>query len=112
MKTVPLSSLATVIRSKNAGPFLLTFDVMFEDALNFDTVWRSGCFTKSAMAGLFRVDASAITSIFAVPRGQAIKVTMRRQVPQGRIGESDMYGCQQHAPLLDLPIPIPEALIE
>ncbi|KQR81785.1 hypothetical protein ASG35_05740 [Burkholderia sp. Leaf177] len=104
MKIVPLSSLATVIRSKNAGPFLLTFDIMFEDASNYETVWKSGCFTKAAMAQLFRVDASAITSIFAVPRGQAIKVTMRRQLPQGRIGESDMYGCQQHVPLLDLPI--------
>ena len=106
MTTVPLSSLATVIRSKNAGPFLLTFDVMFEDAAHFDTVWESGRFTKAAMAELFGVKEDAITSIFAVPRGQAIKVTMRRQLQQGRLGESDMYGCQQHAPLLDFAIPV------
>ncbi|CAN7655390.1 DUF4387 domain-containing protein [Caballeronia sp. dw_19] len=106
MTSVPLSSLATVIRSKNAGPFLLTFDVMFEDAAHFDTAWKSGRFNKATMAELFGVTESAITSIFAVPRGQAIKVTMRRQLPQGRLGESDMYGCQQHAPLLDLAIPL------
>lgn len=106
MTTVPLSSLATVIRSKNAGPFLLTFDVMFEDAAHFEAAWQSGRFTKAAMAELFGVDGGAITSIFAVPRGQAIKVTMRRPLPQGRLGESDMYGCQQHAPLLDFAIPV------
>ncbi len=80
MTTVPLSLLATVIRSKNAGPFLLTFDVMFEDATHFDTAWASGRFTKDAMAELFGVEVAEITSIFAVPRGQAVKVTMRRRL--------------------------------
>ncbi|WP_233889555.1 DUF4387 domain-containing protein [Paraburkholderia flagellata] len=112
MTTVPLSSLATVIRSKNAGPFLLTFDVMFEDAAHFEAAWHSGRFTKAAMAELFGVDGGAITSIFAVPRGQAIKVTMRRPLPQGRLGESDMYGCQQHAPLLDFAIPVRNVRVE
>ena len=36
-----LSDLATVIRSKNAGPFELTFDVLFSDPSDYQRVVRS-----------------------------------------------------------------------
>lgn len=104
MSTTALSSIATVIRSKNAGPFLLTFDVMFKNEADFTRVWEAGDFTKSNIAKLFDVPEDSVTSIFAVPRGHAIKLTLRRPMAQGGIGESDMYGCQQHAPLLDFGI--------
>lgn len=109
MKNIPLSTLATVIRSKNAGPYLLTFDVMFDSSKKFQLVWDSGAFTKENLALLFGVPPSLITSVFAVPEGKAIKMTMRRPLAQGTIGEGDMYGCQQHAPLLDLKINIKSA---
>lgn len=106
MKTPLLSEIATVIRSKNAGPFLLTFDVMFESSDDFEAVWKSGVFTAPKMAALFGLPEAQVTSIFAVPRGRAIKLTLRRPTVQGQLGEHDMYGCQQHAPLLELPIPL------
>jgi hypothetical protein len=34
----------------------------------------------------------------------AIKVTLKRKRAQGARGESDMYGCQQHVPLMNLPV--------
>lgn len=109
MTTKPLSEIATVIRSKNAGPFLLTFDVMFESQENFERVWQSGDFTKENIGKLFGVEQCMVTSIFAVPRGRAIKLTLRRPTVQGLIGESDMYGCQQHAPLLNFEIHLKDA---
>ena len=30
-----LGDLATLIRSKNAGPFILTFDIMFDDEASY-----------------------------------------------------------------------------
>ena len=36
----------------------------------------------------------------------AIKATFPRLVPAGGIGDTDVYGCQQHAPLLDVEIPV------
>jgi hypothetical protein len=30
-RTQPLSELADIIRSKNAGPFRITFDILFSD---------------------------------------------------------------------------------
>jgi len=35
----------------------------------------------------------------------AIKISIRRQHSSGDVGESDVYGCQQYIPLLDIPIP-------
>jgi hypothetical protein len=109
MMTKPLSEIATVIRSKNAGPFLLTFDVMFDSQEDFERVWQAGDFTKEKISKLFGVEPRTVTSIFAVPRGRAIKLTLRRPTVQGRVGESDMYGCQQHAPLLNFEIHLKEA---
>ena len=35
----------------------------------------------------------------------AIKITIPRLVPSGDPGDTDVYGAQQHAPLLDIEIP-------
>jgi hypothetical protein len=104
VKTIPLSHIATVIRSKNAGPFLLTFDVMFKSDEDFTRVWEAGDFTPANIARLFGVPESRVVSIFAVPRGRAIKLTLRRPIAQNALGDPDTYGCQQHAPLLDFGI--------
>jgi hypothetical protein len=45
-----LAELARLIRSKNAGPFELTFDVMFEDEATYRRVQRSGALTREAVA--------------------------------------------------------------
>jgi hypothetical protein len=36
----------------------------------------------------------------------AFKATLPRLVPAGDIGDTDVYGAQQHAPLLDIEIPL------
>ena len=40
------------------------------------------------------------------PAGFAFKATLPRLVASGDIGDTDVYGAQQHAPLLDVEIPI------
>jgi hypothetical protein len=35
----------------------------------------------------------------------AFKATFPRLVPAGDFGDTDVYGCQQHAPLLDVDLP-------
>ncbi|MDD5196849.1 MAG: DUF4387 family protein, partial [Candidatus Omnitrophica bacterium] len=36
----------------------------------------------------------------------AIKITIPRAVASGGIGDTDIYGAQQHAPLYSLKIPV------
>lgn len=103
--TRPLREHAQIIRSKNAGPYRLTFDILFRDAETFRRVWESEAITRETVSRAFGIGSNQITSLFPVPMGNAIKITLRRPLPQGAVGESDMYGCQQHAPLLDLPVP-------
>jgi hypothetical protein len=105
-RTQPLCELADIIRSKNAGPFRITFDILFADPMHYRQVRDSGAVTIETVAAAYRIDPSEITSFFHVDMANAIKVTLRRPRGQGSFGESDIYGCQQHVPLLGLAIPV------
>lgn len=105
-KSVPLSSLASIIRSKNAGPFRITLDILFADPKNYQIVRDSGAVTKQAVAEAYKISPSDITSFFNVDMANAIKITLRRPRGQCSFGESDVYGCQQHVPLLGLAVPV------
>ncbi len=104
-----LRDFAHIIRSKNAGPYRLTFDILFRDDASFRTVCESKAVTKESVARLYGVPLDQVSSLFVMPMGRAIKVTLRRPIGQGDFGDSDIYGCQQHAPLLDLPVPAGKA---
>ena len=101
-----LSELATIIRSKNAGPYLITFDVLFKDRQTYQLVCESEALTASTVAAAFHIPRSRVSSFFHVPMANAIKVTIRRSTVQGAVGDSDVYGCQQHVPLMQMRIPM------
>jgi len=100
-----LSDLATVIRSKNAGPFELTFDVLFATHDDFERVVRSEVLSAAKFAELFQISLSDVISVVEFEPARAIKVTIKRSRSSGAFGETDVYGAQQHAPLLSLEIP-------
>lgn len=99
-----LSELATVVRSKNAGPCQLTFDVFFEDDESYQRVVDSGAINPVAVASLFDVPQEAILGIYELNQILAVKISIRRTVPAGDPGDTDVYGAQQHTPLLTLDI--------
>ena len=101
-----LRELASIIRSKNAGPYRLTFDILFTDDAAFEAVIASEAVTAQSVAQLYGVDERQISSMHILPQGRAIKVTMIRPRGQCTTGERDVYGCQQHVPLMDLVVPI------
>ena len=109
MSTRRLSDLARVIRSKNAGPFELTLDVIFPDRETYEAVKDIGYFTRERMAALYRVPIDDVYEVVCFDPACAIKITLARQRPQGSVGESDTYGAQQHAPLLGVELPWPVA---
>lgn len=98
-----LSELAGVIRSKNAGPFIVTFDVLFNDRETFDAVRAAGYLSRAAVCSLYGVSDNEILSFEYYPYANAVKFSLRRPVGSGGPGDYDVYGAQQHAPLLDLP---------
>ena len=98
-----LAELADVIRSKNAGPFVVTFDILFENETDFAAVRDAGLVTRQAVAELYGVSDNELLGFDFYPFARAIKFSIRRPVGSGAPGDSDVYGAQQHAPLLDLP---------
>lgn len=102
---VPLHRLATTIRSKNAKPYRLTFDVIFTDADYYRYVTDTCALLPQNVARLYGVSEDAVTSYHEFEAGLAVKITLRRTPAQGALGEPDMYGAQQHTPLMTVPIP-------
>lgn len=99
-----LASLARLIRSKNAGPFVLTFDVMFDDQLTYNRVRNSGLLTRETIAKLYNQDIEKVL-FFYCDHALAVKASIPRPVIQGDVGDSDGHGGQQYAPLMDIEIP-------
>lgn len=97
-----LVDIASVIRSKNAGPYELTFDIIFKSAEWFEKVKGSGVFNKSFVSRLFGIPEDSVLAIIAFHPASAIKITIKRPIVSGDIGETDVYGAQQHAPLLNM----------
>ncbi|WP_426958617.1 DUF4387 domain-containing protein [Muricoccus radiodurans] len=98
-----LGDLAQLIRSKNAGPFMLTFDVMFDDEATYRRVVASKVLTASRFAALYGVPESEVM-LFAHDAARAVKVSIPRPYIQCDIDDGDAYGGQQHAPLVELEI--------
>ncbi len=99
---VKLYVLAGVIRSKNSGPYELTLDIIFRDWAMYERFCRAGAINSSLIAALYRVPEDRVINIVEFQPAKAIKATIVRPLPSGGLGETDVYGAQQHAPLLDL----------
>jgi hypothetical protein len=106
MKTVKLSTLAKTVRSKNAGVDKITFDIIFADAGSYERVKRSGVITKASVARLYGIPEARISDYVVFDPASAIKFTVYRSRPSGSPGDTDIFGAQQYAPLLDLEIPV------
>jgi hypothetical protein len=100
---VKLSDIAQVIRSKNAGPRRLTLDIMFGSDADYQRVVQASALGAENIGRLYRVPADQVT-IIPYPVGRAIKIVMTRQVMAGDPGDNDVYGAQQHGPLLGIEI--------
>ena len=100
-----LSELAKTIRSKNAGPDKITFDIIFTDKESYDQVRKSRVLSRESIASLFNINVDSVSDFVEFDPAHAIKFTIYRNIPSGSPGDSDIFGCQQYPPLLDVEIP-------
>jgi hypothetical protein len=99
-----LRSLARMIRSKNAGPFELTIDIIFADEPTYARVKQSGLVSKEFIAGMFHLEPAKVR-LFHYDPAYAIKATVPRYTVSGDPDEVDVFAGQQYAQLVDLEIP-------
>jgi len=102
-----LTNLASVIRSKNAGPYELTFDIMFKTEEIYQAVAAAGVINKASFAALYNIPQEDVMEIIHFHPAKAIKVTIARPVCSGDLRETDVYGAQQHAPLMNFAFELP-----
>lgn len=96
-----LNDLADIIRSKNAGPFTMTLDILFNERANYERTKQAGVINPEQIAALYGLDPSIIT-VYYFDTASAIKVTFPRKYSCGSFHDSDVYGAQQQAPLLGI----------
>jgi hypothetical protein len=98
-----LQDVARVLRSKNAGPCLITFDVMFGNREDYDRVCLQLARLRTEVASRYGRSENEVRVIAYEP-AQAVKITIPRDMVSGDPGDRDVYGAQQHAPLLEIEI--------
>ena len=104
MSKYRLYDLATVIRSKNSGPFQTTLDVLFDDEKLYRAIKESDCINRESIAKLYKMDQSRIQELVFFDTALGFKITYDRSVSSGTVGDRDVYGAQQHAPLAELEV--------
>jgi hypothetical protein len=100
-----LRDIVTSLSSKNAGNFHLTYDIGFPDEATYRRIRDAHVVDARSVAAAFGLDERDVLSVIPFDPGCAIKVNVRRQRASGDPGETDVFGAQQYAPLLDLVVP-------
>lgn len=98
-----LLEAARVVRSKNAGPTTLTIDLMFNDEAGYRRALAAASLTPAAIAALYGLHEKQV-EVIPYPPANAIKIVMDRRLVAGDPGDTDVYGAQQHGPLLAVEI--------
>jgi hypothetical protein len=94
------------VRSKNAGPYWVTFDLFFNDADAFAKYHDSPALGPDLIHRLFGADPTLVKR-FAVPGLNVVKISYARSSPQGGVVERDMHCGQQFVRLLDVELDAP-----
>lgn len=100
-----LVDIAKVLRSKNSGPFEITLDILFDSLVSYNRVVQSGVVNAENICRLYGLKLDDICGIVFFEKGLGIKITYNRRISSGTAFDRDVYGAQQHAPLLDILIP-------
>ena len=101
--TRTLGDLASLVRSKNAGPFWITIDVFFATDADYAQAAAPGVLTTDTIARVYQADPATVV-LYRLPNIRVIKTSFPRPVVQGTFADRDMHSGQQHIPLAQLPI--------
>ncbi|KAI1759241.1 hypothetical protein GGR53DRAFT_165570 [Hypoxylon sp. FL1150] len=109
-KPTTLGDLAKVVRSKNAGPYEITFDLIFESRDTYLKMKNSDLLSAKAIADAYNLLEGDIVWCGYFDPAQAFKATIPRiragkRTPGGSFMENDVHGSQQHLPLVNVKLP-------
>ena len=97
----PLRDIAKVVRSKNAGPFEITLDIIFKSKEDYEAVKRSGVITRELVSELYNVPTQAIATTIC----GKIRTSLMHAPYPGRIATAGNLA----SPFTPLEIPLGQA---
>ena len=96
-----VSEVCRHVRSKVAGPFWVTMDLMFDSQQSFERYSRSKALSAESIAKIYGVDPATVKH-YPVPKLKVLKISYPRRTPQGGVEERDLHSGQQYTYILDL----------
>ena len=90
-----------ILRSKNAGPLFITYDLIFNSFGDMKYVEER--LNKKMISEAYNVSEKKI-DIISYGVVNSIKITFPRKNVSGSLADNDIYGCQQHIPLANIEI--------
>ena len=84
----------------------MTADIIMHDDATYYKVKASETITPALIAKLYGISEDKVLGVFYFDEGKTIKINIKRPVPSGDIGDTDVVAMQQHAPLLSIEFPI------
>jgi hypothetical protein len=99
-----LIDLAAILRSKNAGPLFVTFDIMFDKKELYEKVKNSNVLTPELIGRIYGVKPEDV-AIIMYDIVDSLKITIPRTEISGSLADTDVYGCQQQVALSNVMIP-------
>ncbi|KAL6890526.1 hypothetical protein GGI43DRAFT_222088 [Trichoderma evansii] len=102
-----IGEAAKVIRSKNAGPYEITFDIIFNNKETYHYVKKTGLLRTDLIAKLYNLSVDDIVYCGFFDQALAFKATIPRTrngklVASGGFMEDDVHGSQKYLPLMNL----------
>ena len=94
-----LMDVARVLRSKNAGAFVLTMDIVFDAESAYRCALACTALDPARIAAAYGVSPDDV-SVISYPVARSVKVTLPRRCGSGDVGGADVYGAEQHVPLM------------
>ena len=95
---------AKILRSKNSGPFEVTLDILFEKEQDYLDVKNGNKITKEVIAKIYKLELKDVHHFVFFDQALGIKITIARKISSGSPGDRDVYGAQQHAPLMNIEV--------
>jgi len=83
-----LIEMADVIRSKNSGPYELTFDVIFKTYELYERVCAKDAINKENFAALYGIPVETVMEVVHFDPVGAIKVTIERPIASGALAKA------------------------
>ncbi len=96
-----LQDIAAVVRSKNTSPFTYSLDIMFREAGDYEDFKSRRLIDAALIARLYGIAPEEVLDVIYFDPALAIKICLPREISSGAPGDRDVYGAQQHAPLLE-----------